>query len=350
MIENARALDDQFEKYQHDATRNLLIILIDAGAVAQRRQIPYIHQLIDSADQAWNRHDGQPSKYFLVLIHSPAQDLYHQSFFPTIFLHQWDFHFFDTCAAGSAFHLQKMLQILASSSIYEQEADPNEILCDLRVLYEDCLWDICSRAQIILPELPEQIFTSKQAYEFYRPETSLLRRVQCFKEILHKIPHVEQFIMNIYHENLQKTENSSKQIFDFVYQISKEILAGKRLDGLVNSVQNHTRSSLTNFLSHILKILVTDYGLETLSKLSSHPETLGKLLNLIDFQALMDKNDGQLFSSSISQGSFVCMNHYACIPQTPLFYLLHQRMKSHAEAIRQQRMVQGDQHQGKCND
>ena len=165
-----------------------------------------------------------------MLIHFPAQDLYHQSCFPSIFLHNWDFYFFDTCASGSAFHLQKMLRIISSSSSSPHDSD--NVLCDLNILFEDCLWDFCSRIQIILPELPKDMFTDKMAYEFYQRQTNTIHRVKCIKQILQRASQLQKHIVDIYHEHLLSKKYSSEKIYKLIYAISKDILCGKRFDGL----------------------------------------------------------------------------------------------------------------------
>jgi hypothetical protein len=267
-----------------------------------------------------------------MLVHSPAQDLYHQSCFPSIFLHDWDFYFFDTCAPGSAFHLQKMLRILSSS--HDQQQTSDNTLCDLNILFEDCLWDFCSRIQIVLPALPHDMFTNKMACEFYQRQTNPIRRVKCLKQILQRSTQLQKRIVNIYHEHLLTKKNSSKSIFQLMHQISKDILCGKRFDGLIDSIQSQTRISFTNFVSNIFKFIVNDYGLETLPKLSTEHNGYASLLNLIDYQSFAINDDKDIFSSSTSQGIFQLVTHYSCIPQTPLYHLFHQRIKSYADEIK----------------
>jgi hypothetical protein len=267
-----------------------------------------------------------------MLVHSPAQDLYHQSCFPSIFLHSWDFYFFDTCAPGSAFHLQKMLRILSSS--HDQQQNLDNVLCDLNILFDDCLWDFCSRMQIILPDLSQNMFTNKMAYEFYQHQTKTIRRVKCVKEILRQAKQLQTRIVDIYHEYLLIKKNSSEKIYKLIYEISKDILCGKRFDGLIDSIQSQTRNSFINFVSNILKFIVNDYGLETLTKLSTDHQSYGSLLNLIDYQSFAVNDDQDVFSSTTTQGIFQLVTHYSCIPQTPLYHLLHQRIKAHADEIK----------------
>lgn len=268
-----------------------------------------------------------------MLVHSPARDLYQQSSFPSIFLHDWDFYFFDTCASGSAFHLQKMLQILCSSSLHRQ-SELDNVLCDLNILFEDCLWDFCSRIQINLPDLSRDLFTDKMAFEFYQRQTKTIRRVECLKQILRSATLFQKHIINIYHQHLFSKKNSSEKIYQLIYDISKEILCGKRFDGLIDSIQSQTRNSFTSFVSTIFKFIVNDYGLDTLAKLSTDYENYGSLLTLIDYQSIITHDDREIFSSTATQGIFQLLTHYSCIPQTPLYHLLHQRIKEHAEAIK----------------
>ena len=102
-VENSTELEEKFEIFKSDRQKNLFLVVIDARLGQQRLHIPFVRQLIDKTDYVCNTANPPERKYFLMLIHSPAQDLYHQSSFPSIFLHHWDFYFFDTCAAGSAF-------------------------------------------------------------------------------------------------------------------------------------------------------------------------------------------------------------------------------------------------------
>ncbi|CAF5134993.1 unnamed protein product, partial [Rotaria sp. Silwood1] len=114
-IENSIELKDKFDTYINNRTKNVLMIVIDGRYEQQRLHIPYVRQLIDTTDSCYNTNHCTEPKYFLMLVHSLAQDLYHQSCFSSIFLYDWEFYFFDTCMPSSAFHLQKMLQILSSS-------------------------------------------------------------------------------------------------------------------------------------------------------------------------------------------------------------------------------------------
>lgn len=119
-----------------------------------------------------------------------------------------------------------------------------------------------------------------------------------------------------------------------IYQIAKDILCGKRFDGLVDSIQSQTRVSFNHFVSNIFKYLVNDYGLETLPKLSVHVNEYGQLLNLIDYSVFSMENEMDFVGLSMMSGNVQVMTHYACIPQTPLFHLFHQQIKSRADAVK----------------
>ncbi|CAF1380067.1 unnamed protein product, partial [Rotaria sordida] len=340
VIENSMELEEKFQNFEKDEKKKVLIVIINARIIQQRLHIPYVRQLIDKTEYSCNILNKKQDKYFLMLIHSPAQEQYHQSSFPSIFLHNWDFYFFDSCAPGSAFHLQKMLQILSSSSDQQQQQQESfdNTLCDLNILFDDCLWDFCSRIQIALQELPEDMFKNKLAYEFYKRQTNTIRRVQCLKQILQQSRQLQNRIVTIYHDHLSNKKESSKKIYNLIYQISKDIICGKRFDGLVESIQSQTRISFTNFVSNVFKFIVNDYGLETLLTLSNIQNGYDSMLELIDYSSFaIDDNKDNI--SSINQGIFQLVSHYACIPQTPLYYLFHQRIKSYAEDIKLTRIL-----------
>ncbi|CAF4441478.1 unnamed protein product [Rotaria sp. Silwood2] len=310
------------------------MIVIDGRNGQQRLHIPFVRQLIDKTDSSYNTNNPTDPKYFLMIIHSSTQDIYHQSCFSSIFLHDWDFYFFDTCTPGRAFYLHKMLRILSSSRNDQQSQVLDNVLCDLNILFEDSLWDFCSRIQLLLPELPSNMFADEIVHKFYQRQTNTIGRVKCLKHIFHQSTQLQKHIVNIYHEYLLRKENSSKKIYSLIYQISKDILCGKRFDGLIDSIQSQTRNSFTNFVSNILKFIVNDYGLETLPKLSTDHEVYGSLLNLIDYQSFSINDDQDIFSSSSTQGIFQLSTHYSCIPQTPLYHPFHQRIKAHADEVK----------------
>ncbi|CAM4970115.1 unnamed protein product [Rotaria socialis] len=335
-IENSVELYHRFNTYTDDTDKNVLMVIIDGRNGQQRSHIPFVRQLIDKTESSYNANHRSEPKYFLVLVHSSTQDLYHQSCFPSIFLHNWEFYFFDTCTPGSAFHLQKMLRIILSSSLDDQQS-PNvdNVLCDLNILFEDSLWDFCSRIQLLLPELSENMFKNAKAHEFYKRQTNTLRRVKCLKHILQQSRQLQKHILDIYHKYLLRKENSSKKIYNLIQKISKDILCGQRFDGLIDSIQSQTRNSFTNFVSNIFKFIVNDYGLETIPKLSANNKIYDSLLNLIDYQSFSADNENDIFSSSTTRGIFQLSSHYSCIPQTPLYHLLHQRVKKHVDNIKE---------------
>ncbi|CAF1277339.1 unnamed protein product, partial [Rotaria sordida] len=112
------------------------------------------------------------------------------------------------------------------------------------------------------------MFTNNMAYEFYQSQTNVIHRVKCLKYILYRSTKLQKHIVDIYHKYLLRKENSSKKIYNFIYEISKDIICGKRFDGLIDSIQLQTRNLFINFVSNIFKIIINDYGLETLPKLS----------------------------------------------------------------------------------
>ncbi|CAF4226091.1 unnamed protein product [Rotaria sp. Silwood2] len=333
-IENSVELQYRFETYKNDNEKHVVMIVIDGRNGQQRLHIPFVRQLIDKTDSSYNTNNPTDPKYFLMIIHSSTQDIYHQSCFSSIFLHDWDFYFFDTCTPGRAFYLHKMLRILSPSRNDQQSQVLDNVLCDLNILFEDSLWDFCSRIQLLLPELPSNMFADEIVHKFYQRQTNTIGRVKCLKHIFHQSTQLQKHIVNIYHEYLLRKENSSKKIYSLIYQISKDILCGKRFDGLIDSIQSQTRNSFTNFVSNILKFIVNDYGLETLPKLSTDHEVYGSLLNLIDYQSFSINDDQDIFSSSSTQGIFQLSTHYSCIPQTPLYHPFHQRIKAHADEVK----------------
>jgi hypothetical protein len=244
-----------------------------------------------------------------------------------------------------------MLQIFTSSfttNKNENEEIFDNNLCDLNILFNDCLWDFCSRIQIILHDLPLNMFKNKLVHEFYQRETSTRRRVQCLKEILQQSTQLQKRIVNIYYENVTINKKSFEKTYNSIYQMSKDILCGKRSNSLVDSLQSQIRITFTNFVSNILKFIVNDYGLETLSKLSNNRNDYESLLNLIDCSSFpIDdeiENDSRSYSSY--QGIFQLTNHYSCIPQTPLYHLFHQRIKTLADEIKLTLHLKKDENQG----
>ncbi|CAF4886271.1 unnamed protein product [Rotaria sp. Silwood1] len=314
------------------------MILINGRTNQQRLHIPYVRQLIDKVDYRCNSEKQDNFKYFLLLVHSPAQTIYHQSSFPSIFLHHWDFHFFDTCLSNNSFYIKNFIQILTSSYDNRVHQNDNQILCDYNVLFDDCLWDFCSRIQIVLQQLPRDLFGNQCTYEFYQRQTSTFRRVQCLKEVLRQCTELQKRIVDKYQTYLSLKKNASKQIYTLIYQLSKDILCGKRFDGLVDSIQSQTRLSFNNFICNILKHIVNDYGLETLPKLSNINDGYDTMLNLIDHSSISNEQENDLLSTN-TQTVVQLVTHYACIPQTPLYHLFHQRIKSYSDEIKM-RLIQ----------
>ena len=240
-----------------------------------------------------------------------------------------------------------MLQIFTLSfgnqEKQEQETFDNN-LCDFDILFDDCLWDFCSRIQIFVHELPENMFKNKFAYEFYQRQTSTIRRVECLKKILQQSTQLQKRIITIYHENISMNKEILKKNCSSVYQISKDILCGKRFTSLVDSLQSDIRISFANFVSNILKFIVNDYGLETLSKLSTVRYGYDSLLNLIDYSSFITDTNDQ--NSPKTQAIFQLNNQNSSIPQTPLYHLFHQRIKSLADDIKLSLIHEKDQYQG----
>ncbi|CAF0874792.1 unnamed protein product [Didymodactylos carnosus] len=333
IMENSAELEEQFTKYENNAEKNLLLIVINGRTNQQRLHIPYVRQLIDKVDYRCNSEKQYNFKYFLLLVHSPPQTIYHQSSFPSIFLDRWDFHFFDTCLSNNSFYIKNFIQILTSSYENRVHQNDNQILCDYNVLFDDCLWDFCFRIQIVVQQLPRDLFENRCAYEFYQRQTSTFRRVQCLKEVLRQCSELQKRIVDKYQTYLSLKKNASKKIYTLIYQLSKDILCGKRFDGLVDSIQSQTRLSFNNFVCNILKHIVNDYGLETLPKLSNINDGYDTMLNLIDHVSTSNEQENDLLSTN-TQTVFQLVTHYACIPQTPLYHLFHQRIKSYSDEIK----------------
>ncbi|CAF3818218.1 unnamed protein product [Rotaria sp. Silwood1] len=196
----------------------------------------------------------------------------------------------------------------------------------------------CSRIQIVLQQLPRDLFGNQCTYEFYQRQTSTFRRVQCLKEVLRQCTELQKRIVDKYQTYLSLKKNASKQIYTLIYQLSKDILCGKRFDGLVDSIQSQTRLSFNNFICNILKHIVNDYGLETLPKLSNINDGYDTMLNLIDHSSISNEQENDLLSTN-TQTVVQLVTHYACIPQTPLYHLFHQRIKSYSDEIKM-RLIQ----------
>jgi hypothetical protein len=239
-----------------------------------------------------------------------------------------------------------MIQIVSPSS-EQQEESFNNVLVDLHTSFDDCLWNFCSKVQILLQELPKRMFKNKLAYEFYHRQTSVIKRVQCLKQILQQATQLQKHIVNIYHEYLSTQKNSRQKIYETIYRISKDIICGKRFDSLVESIHSHTRVSFTSFVSNILKGVINNYGLDTLSKLSTNKHEFNSLLKLIDYSSFaLEDESVDILTSPLGQGIFQIVTYYSCIPQTPLHHLFHQRIKSHVNEIKLKHIIQLNKNKG----
>ncbi|CAF5147361.1 unnamed protein product, partial [Rotaria sp. Silwood1] len=219
IIENSSELLEQFQSFEQSNQKSILIIVID-GRIGQ-------------------------------------QQLNYKLCFPSIFLHDWDYWFVDTSTSGSAFHLQKKLQIFTSKiEKSHQKESINDYLYDLNILFDDCLWDFCSRLQINVHKLSQNLFHNSYVYEFYQRQTTTYRRVQCLKNIFQQMNQLQKQIITIYHENISMNEESLRKNCNSFYDISKDTLCGKHFTSLVDSLQSHIRISFTNFVSYIFNILL----------------------------------------------------------------------------------------------
>ncbi|CAF4039893.1 unnamed protein product, partial [Rotaria sordida] len=333
IIENSNELNEQFQNFEQNDQKSILIIIVDGRINQQRIHIPFIRQLIDKSDLSCNKTTENSSKFFIILIHSSGQELNYKACFPSILLHDWEYWFLDTSTPGSAFHLQKMLQIFTSKTgiTHKKEAFDNSFY-DLNILFDDCLWDFCSRLQINVHKLSKDMFNNLNAYEFYQRQTTSYRRVQCLKNIFQEVNQLQKYIITSYHENVSMKEESLRKNCNLIYDLAKDTLCGKHFTSIVDSLQLHIRVSFTNFVSFILKYIVDDYGLESLIKLSSRDSEYSKLLELIDCASFSINNEKQ--NTPMMQPILTLNDHYSCVPQTPLFYLCRQRIKSLADEIK----------------
>ncbi|CAF5120241.1 unnamed protein product [Rotaria sp. Silwood1] len=214
---------------------------------------------------------------------------------------------------------------------HQKEALDNA-LCDLNILFDDCLFDFVSRLQINIIKLADDMFINQNTSEFYRRQTSNYQRVQCLKTIFQQLNELQIHIISCYHENVSMKEDSLRKNCNSVYDLAKDTLCGKKFNGLVDSLHSRMRVSFTSFVSFILKFIVDDYGLESLTKLSNKNDDYGKLLELIDYSSFSSDNETQ--TTPIMQRMLILNDHYGCIPQTPLFYLFRQRIKNLADEIK----------------
>lgn len=328
-------MQDKFHEYEQDNKTKVLIIIIDTRIKQQHLHIPLVRQMVDQSEQTYGSNNRTSKKHYLILIHSPAQELYHRFCFPTTFLCGWEYYFLDICGRDSAFHLQRMVEIISSSFEEEQKQESSsDILYDLNTLFDDCVWDFCSRIQILHKELPRESFNNKITYEFYQRETSVTKRVRCVKNIFQNCTQLQTSIISLYRNYLTAKKNSVNKIYNLIYQISKDILCGKRFDGLVESIVHRVRIPFINFVSNILKFIVNDYGLETLLNMKHVPNSFDTILNAIDSSALNVIEDSDILFSTTIQETFSVNIHCSFIPDTLLFNLIYQRIKLHIDKIK----------------
>ncbi|CAM4822618.1 unnamed protein product [Rotaria magnacalcarata] len=341
IIENSNTLNEHFQNFKDNAQKSILIIIIDGRISHQRVHIPFVRQIIDKIDLSHNQSSENKAKFFIILMHSSEQELNYKSCFPSIFLHDWDYWFLDTSTPGSAFHLQKMLQIFTSKiGITHQKETLDNSLYDLNMLFDECLWEFCSRLQINLHKVPDDMFNNPDVCEFYQRQTTTRRRVECLKNIFQRVNGLQKYIIISYHENVSMKEESLRKNCNSIYDLAKDTLCGKHTS-LVDSLQSHIRISFTNFVSYILKYIIDDYGLESLTKLSSHDNNYGKLLELLDYSSFTVNYENK--TGPNIQGILTLNDHYSCIPQTPLFHLCQQRIKILADNAKIKLAQQQDQ-------
>ncbi|CAM4874703.1 unnamed protein product [Rotaria socialis] len=325
IIENSNTLNEHFQNFKDDGQKSILIIIIDGRISQQRIHIPFVRQLIDKIDLSHNQSSENKAKFFIILMHSSEQELNYKSCFPSIFLHDWDYWFLDTSTPGSAFHLQKMLQIFTSKiGITHQKETLDNALYDLNMLFDECLWEFCSRLQINLHKVSDDMFNNPDACEFYQRQTTTRRRVECLKNIFQQVNGLKKYIIITYHENVSMKEDSLRKNCNSMYDLAKDTLCGKHTS-LVDALQSHIRLTFTNFVSYILKYIIDDYGLESLTKLSSNDNNYSKLLELLDYSSFTVNYENK--TGPNIQGILTLNDHYSCIPQTPLFHLCQQRIK-----------------------
>ncbi|CAF1398523.1 unnamed protein product, partial [Didymodactylos carnosus] len=360
VINNETDLREKFDLFKNDKQQDVLIIVINAKHGTNREHIPYVRELIDKTEctnNILNNLDSFSSdnimhlrtmkqqqqflrKYFIMLLHSPSQEIFNQSYYPSIYLYDWDFYFFDTCTPNTAFHLQKMLSILCSSSKRsieerQQQTTNDNVLCDLNVLFDESIWEFCSRLEILMKELPLELKKSN-AYDFYERNTNIAKRVNCLKQIIQKCPQFQQRIVNTYHEHLSKNNHS---MFKLIYETAKQILCGQRFDGLVDSIHLQITKSFTNFMSYVLKNIVNDYALTSLWKTSTNG--FESMLNLIDYLSFESANNqGDDIYNQKQNIAIQVITHYSYIPLTPLFHLFHQRIETYANELKINNLLQ----------
>lgn len=329
----------EFDAFKSDAEKAILLIVVDARIHQQSIQIPFVRRLIDQTDNPLQQQPNIKPKYFVILIHSLQQELNPRSCFSTTFLNDWDYWFIDTSSPGKAFHLQKMLDIFTSKIIRNPAGQKlDQSFYNLDYLFEDCLWEFCSRLRISIHREPVQAFQSSYAKEFYQQRTSITRRVYCLREMLKNANRLQQYLISLYHEKISMHGDALRKSCNAIYQICKETLCGHHLTGLIDALQTRIRASFDDFITGILKYLVDDYGLEALPKLSDRDTDYHQLLALIDHSNLIQDDQSQSHSPAL-RGTILVNDRFSFIPQTPLFYSFRQRVllaieKAKANCIR----------------
>ncbi|CAF1165362.1 unnamed protein product [Didymodactylos carnosus] len=115
--------------------------------------------------------------------------------------------------------------------------------------------------------------------------------------------------------------------------MQKQILCGQRFDGLVDSIRSQITKSFTNFVSYVLKNVVNDYALTTLSKTSTND--FESMLNLIDCLSFEPSNNrGDDMYNQKQNITIQAITDYSYIPLTPLFHLFNQRIETYANELK----------------
>jgi len=231
------------------------------------------------------------------------------------------------------------------SSFDEKQREPmNNELYNFNELFDECLWDFCSRIQIFVSGLSESSFNDTAIFQFYQRGTNITKRIQCLKTIIQKHTELQKSIINLYQKNLIMKKNLSHQIYSLIYNVSKEILSGRRFTGLVDSIQYQIGIPFKNFVCNILKFIIDDYGLESLSNMNSKPCDFSVTLSLIDISIFTKSNDFDLLSSDGLQETFQVNMPNVFVPETLLFNLLQQRIKGHIDNIKTNLVEQEKEH------
>lgn len=333
-------MENQCDQFIEDKNKSILITIIDGRTRQQTVHIPFVRRLIDRKELLLKKSPGVSPKYFILLLHSTGQELNHRSCFPSTFLYDWDYWFVDSSSSGGTVHLQKMLEIFLSKlplrTIPKELEVPSH---NFKNLFDDCLWDFCSRFHIPNAEMSEALFETSPAREFYQRETTTSRRVECLKEIFHKAKLLRQHIINIYHEKVTMQGDALRKSCNSIYQICRDTLCGKQLTGFAEVLQARIRASFSHFVSAILKFMVDDYGLEALVVFSQNEPNYTKPLALIDYSALT-KIDQQILAHDSWRDRITFNNRFSCVPRTPLFYLLRERIMLFVEKTKTKLILQ----------